>query len=34
MKIPDDIDARLRKKANLEDVKNLHAIKSNKIDTE
>ena len=34
MKVPDDIDARLRKKADLEDVKNLHDMKSNKIDTE
>ena len=34
MKIPDDIEARLKNKADVEDVKNLHVIKSNKIDTE
>ena len=34
MKIPEDIEARLKNKADVEDVKHLHVIKSNKLDTE
>ena len=34
MKIPEDIEARLKNKADVEDIKHLHVIKSNKLDTE
>jgi len=34
MKIPEDIEVRLRKKADVQDMKTLNDIKSNKVDTE